>query len=76
MPAKARAHIEYVLVTIDPDHDDAAALQEFRARMALDPKRWLLLRGNARDTQELAAVLGFNSAASVRDPMTRADRPC
>jgi len=60
MPAKDRATTEYVLVTIDPDHDDAAALKEFRARMALDPRRWLLLRGNARDTQELAAVLGFN----------------
>jgi len=60
MPAKTRAHTEYVLVTIDPEHDDAVALQAFRERMALDPKRWLLLRGNAHDTQELAAVLGFN----------------
>ena len=60
MPAKTRATTEYVLVTIDPDHDDAAALHDFRARMGLDPKRFLLLRGNAHDTQELAAVLGFN----------------
>jgi protein SCO1/2 len=60
MPAKTRATTEYVLVTIDPDHDDAATLHEFRARMGLDPKRFLLLRGNAHDTQELAAVLGFN----------------
>jgi protein SCO1/2 len=60
MPAKTRATTEYVLVTIDPDHDDAATLHEFRTRMGLDPRRFLLLRGNARDTQELAAVLGFN----------------
>jgi protein SCO1/2 len=60
MPAKTRATTEYVLVTIDPDHDDAATLREFRTRMGLDPRRFLLLRGNARDTQELAAVLGFN----------------
>ena len=60
MPAKDRAATEYVLVTIDPEHDDPAALREFRTRMGLDPKRWLLLRGNASDTQQLAAVLGFN----------------
>ncbi len=60
MPAKTRARTEYVLVTIDPEHDDAAALKAFRKRMVLDPRRWLLLRGNARDTQELAAVLGVN----------------
>src|SRR5262245_43291971 len=60
MPAKCRACTEYVLVTIDPEHDDPAALKEFRARMGLDSKRWVLLRGNASDTQQLAAVLGFN----------------
>jgi len=60
MPAKTRAHTQYVLVTIDPAHDDPVALHQFRTRMALDPKRWLLLCGNAHDTQELAAVLGFN----------------
>jgi len=60
MPAKTRATTKYVLVTIDPDHDDATALHEFRTHMGLDPRRFLLLRGNAHDTQELAAVLGFN----------------
>jgi len=60
MPAADRATTEYVLVTIDPEHDDPATLREFRSRMALDPKRWVLLRGNASDTQQLAAVLGFN----------------
>jgi len=59
MPADVRAHTEYVLVTIDPEHDDATALKAFRDRMRLD-RRWVLLRGNAGDTQELAAVLGFN----------------
>ena len=60
MPAADRATTEYVLVTIDPEHDDPATLREFRSRMVLDPKRWVLLRGNASDTQQLAAVLGFN----------------
>jgi len=59
MPADVRARMEYVLVTIDPEHDDATALKAFRDRMRLD-HRWLLLRGNAGDTQQLAAVLGFN----------------
>src|SRR5262249_60769222 len=57
MPADVRAKTEYVLITIDPEHDDAPALKAFRDRMRLDPKRWLLLRGNAGDTQQLAAVL-------------------
>ena len=60
MPAKTRATTKYVLVTIDPDHDDSAALHDFRRHMGLDPRRFLLLRGNAHDTQELAAVLGIN----------------
>ena len=60
MSARDRAATEYVLVTIDPEHDDPATLREFRTRMGLDSKRWVLLRGNASDTQQLAAVLGFN----------------
>ena len=60
MPAADRATTRYVLVTIDPEHDNPAALREFRTRMALDPRRWVLLCGNASDTQQLAAVLGFN----------------
>jgi len=60
MPAKTRSATRYVLVTIDPEHDTPTALREFRSRMQLDPKRWLLLWGSAHDTQQLAAVLGFN----------------
>ena len=60
IPEKTRAATRYVLVTIDPEHDTPEALRAFRARMQLDPRRWLLLRGSARDTQQLAAVLGFN----------------
>src|SRR5262249_6248181 len=60
MPEKTREATRYVLVTIDPEHDTPGALRAFRIRMGLDPRRWLLLRGNPRDTQELAAVLGFN----------------
>lgn len=60
IPERTREATRYVLVTIDPEHDTPGALREFRSRMGLDPRRWLLLRGNARDTQELAAVLGLN----------------
>jgi len=60
MPEKTRQATRYVLVTIDPEHDTPGALRAFRTRFGLDPRRWLLLRGNAHDTQELAAVLGFN----------------
>ena len=59
MPAGVRARTRFVLVTIDPLHDTAAVLREFREHMALDERRWTLLRGSESDTRELAAVLGL-----------------
>ncbi len=59
LPADVRARTRFVLITIDPLHDTAAALREFRRHMGLDEHHWTLLRGSDSDTRELAAVLGF-----------------
>jgi protein SCO1/2 len=55
-----RARTGFVLVTLDPENDDAAALADYRRRMGFDPGAWTLLRGSDDDTRELANLLGVN----------------
>lgn len=56
---RARAHTQFLLVTMDPEHDTPQALREFRSRMGLGSEHWTLLCGSEADTRELGAVLGF-----------------
>jgi protein SCO1/2 len=53
-----RDRIGFVAVTFDPEHDTPPVLQAYSAKTALDPARWLLLRGTPEDTLELAVLLG------------------
>jgi len=46
----------FVLVTIDPSNDTSAELQRFKTARGLPPD-WHLLRGNDRETRELADFL-------------------
>jgi protein SCO1/2 len=48
----------------DPELDTVEVLRDYRKQMKLEGDRWMLLRGEAEDVRELAAVLGFNYAAS------------
>lgn len=52
-------HTRFVLVTIDPERDTPAVLNDYRSAMGLDPEHWVLLHGSPGDTRELSAVLGF-----------------
>jgi len=58
LPAAVRERTVFVLVTLAPDLDTPAVLKQYRAEQGLAENRWLLLRGPARQTAQLAAQLG------------------
>ncbi|MFN0126271.1 MAG: SCO family protein, partial [Verrucomicrobiales bacterium] len=51
--------VGFVFISIDPKRDTPAQLNEFAEARKLDPKRWLLLRGESDRIQEVAVSLGF-----------------
>lgn len=60
LPAKARGKVDFLLVSIDPQRDTVEALRAFREKYRLGLAHWSLLRGEPKDVQALAALLGFN----------------
>lgn len=50
--------MRYLLVSLDPERDDAAALTEARERYGLDERYTLARPGSEADLREIAAVLG------------------
>jgi len=63
LPPAQRERTRFVLLSIDPEHDTVAALAAYRARMRLEPRRFLLLRGTVSAVRELAASIGFGYGA-------------
>lgn len=57
--ARTGRRAEFVLVTLDPERDDAARLRQFRKSAAL-PDAWHLLSGSERDTQQLRDLLDIH----------------
>jgi protein SCO1/2 len=53
------AEVGFVLVSLDPQRDDAERLAAYAGERKLDASRWTLLTGPDRDVRELAAVLGI-----------------
>ena len=62
LSAKASDRVQFVLVSIDPERDSAAALKEFRTRHKLASERWTLLTGSHDAVRQLAEKIGFNYA--------------
>ncbi len=60
-----RARLFVLLVTIDPENDDPAALRAVMTRYALDPARFRLLTGKEDDIREVAAILGVKYRTSA-----------
>lgn len=58
IPEKLRGGAGFVLVSMDPAHDDPAALAAYAKRVELEGD-WTLLHGSDGDVRELAALLGF-----------------
>ena len=55
----ARARLSVLLVTLDPERDDPAALAKVATQRKLDTSRWTLARTAPEDVRKLAAVLGI-----------------
>jgi cytochrome oxidase Cu insertion factor (SCO1/SenC/PrrC family) len=50
---------DFIIVSYDPDNDDAAAWRRYRAGHHLLRDNWHFLSGTPADTERLARVLGF-----------------
>jgi protein SCO1/2 len=66
LPPGVLARVDFLLVSIDVKRDTPAELAAFRARRGLARERWTLLRGEADDVRELAALLGVNYMEDAR----------
>ena len=62
LSAGASARTQFVLVSIDPERDSAAALKAFRTKYKLTGDRWTLLTGSVDSVRQLAEKIGFNYA--------------
>lgn len=58
LPKHLQGKVGFVLLSIDPARDTPEALKAFAKKMNLDTSRWLLLRSEEDNVQEMAAVLG------------------
>ena len=58
-----RARLSFLLVSLDPDRDDPAALKRIATKRRLDPARWTLARTEAAGVRRTAAVLGIRYRA-------------
>lgn len=63
---EVREKLDFLLVSFDSPRDTAATLAAFREKKQLTRERWTLLRGEADDVRELAALLGVNYAPDSR----------
>jgi len=74
LPPAARARLQFVLVTIDPEHDTVPRLAEFAREKELDPARWILLHGSSEQVSELAAAVGVRYRSSGSGQLTHTIR--
>lgn len=58
-----RARLGILLVSLDPDRDDTAALASVASKRKLDPARWTLARTDAAGVRRVAALLGVRYRA-------------
>ncbi len=58
--------VNFTLISFDHERDTPERLLAFRKRMGLPMAGWTLLRGEADDVRELAALLGVNYRKDAR----------
>lgn len=56
----AKAKVEFVLASIDPERDSPEAMKAFRTKYNLTGKTWTLMRGEPKSVSKLAETLGFS----------------
>jgi len=66
LPPEVFGKVDFLLVSIDSKRDTPAALATFREKRQLTRERWTLLRCEADDVRELAALLGVNYTEDAR----------
>ena len=66
LPKDVLAKVDLLLVSFDTKRDTPEALAAFRKKEKLPVASWTLLRGEADDVRELAALLGINYAQDAR----------
>jgi len=66
LPEELRGHVGFVLVTFDTERDTRQTLQAYRLHQQLSTNSWVLLRGKAEDTLELATLLGVRYKKDLR----------
>ena len=57
IPANKKNDIQYILVSIDPEHDTPKKLKEFAIKNYMDGNEWTFLQGNLDSVREFANVL-------------------
>ena len=58
-----RQHLGVLLISLDPQHDDPAALQATAQKRGLDLTRWTLAQPRPADVRAIAAMLGVRYRA-------------
>jgi protein SCO1/2 len=66
LPPALRGKVDFLLVSMDTERDDTAALHAYREKRNFTPGHWTLLRGAPDDVRELAALLGVNYQRDTR----------
>jgi protein SCO1/2 len=66
LPREARERVDFLLVSFDSKRDTAEILRAYRQSRKLPEAHWSLLRGEADDVRELAALLGVNYKQDAR----------
>lgn len=57
VPEPVKDKVQYVLVSIDPEHDTPEKLKEFAITKKMDGEEWTFLQGNPETVREFANVL-------------------
>lgn len=65
LPSKLKDRVGFVLITLDPYRDSAAALKAYRTTENLPVSRWNLLRGDRVSTRKMANFLGVAYGADA-----------
>ncbi len=66
LPSEIKGKVNFTLISFDHERDTPEKLLAFRKRMGLPMSNWTLLRGEADDVRELAALLGVNYRKDAR----------
>lgn len=68
IPPQDRHRVQFVSVSIDPEHDRPAVLRSFASRFGVDFSRWTFVTGGSKDIDQLADRLRLFAQNKERVP--------